>query len=337
MKRILPVNVVACALFVATSCAPAPLGSSAATPTPASLTHLVVAFSNVSPTIMPLWVARDAGIFQKHGLDVDLQYVASATTVSAIVSGQMQLGTVGLSEVLGAIAGGADLVIIATQVPGYPYLFEVAPGIQSAADLKGKSIGISRPGSSSDIGTRVVLKKFGIDPDKDVTLVTTGSVSERAAAMKSGAIQAALAGPPDNLTIERQGWHPLFDLAAQGVPAVTLGLVAQRAYRDANQAVVQSYVDALIEGIARVRSDPGLAIQELKTNVNIESDEDLKATYEYFSSQQLMPSLPYPRAEQFSDTLEILGKSNEQLAKLDVAPLLDTSFVASAEQRGLGK
>jgi NitT/TauT family transport system substrate-binding protein len=276
-------------------------------------------------------------LFEKHGLEVDLQYVASATTVAAVVSGQMQVATVGLSEVLGAIAGGADLVILATQVPAYTYVFEVAPGIQTAADLKGKSVGISRVGSSSDIGTRVVLKKFGLDPDKDVNLVQTGSVSDRAAAMRTGAIQAGVAAPPDTLVVERAGWHPLFDLAALGLPAVTLGAVVQRGYRDSNRATVQAYIDALLEGIARVHADKALSIDTLKKNLKIDSDEDLNVTYDYYARLELMPSLPYPRAEQFTDTLAVLGQSNEQLAKLDVAALLDTSFIKSAEERGLAR
>jgi NitT/TauT family transport system substrate-binding protein len=329
---------VAGALLVACSCAPA-----AAPPTPvptqaaAALTHLVVAYSNVSATILPLWVAKQAGLYEKHGLDVDLQYVASATSVAALVSGQMQLATVGLSESLGAVAGGADLVVIANQVPAYTYIFEVAPGIRSAADLKGKSIGISRTGSSSDIGTRVVLKKFGLDPDRDVQLVQTGSVSDRAAAMKGGALQGAVAAPPDTLAVERLGWHPLFDLSAQQLPAVTLGLVVQRGYRDANQATVQAYVDALLEGIARVRSDRASALELLKSNLNLEADEDLNATYDYYTRQELMPSLPYARVEQFADTLEILSRTDERLPKLDLAARLDSSFIKSAEERGVAK
>jgi NitT/TauT family transport system substrate-binding protein len=307
------------------------------TQAPATLTHLIVAYSNVSPTILPLWIAQQTGLFEKHGLDVDLQYVASATSVAALVSGQMQLATVGLSETLGAIAGGADLVVIANQVPAYTYIFEVAPGIETAADLKGKSIGISRTGSSSDIGTRVVLKKFGLDPDRDVQLVQTGSVSDRAAAMKGGALQGAVAAPPDTLAVERLGWHPLFDLAGQQLPAVTLGLVVQRAYRDANQATVQAYVDALLEGIARVRSDRASALELLKSNLNLDADEDLNATYDYYTRQELMPSLPYARVEQFADTLAILGRTDERLPKLDLAARLDSSFIKSAEERGVAK
>lgn len=322
-------------LFAA-GCAPA-VPAGAPTASPVALKHMTVAYSNISATVMPEWMAKEAGLFEKHGLDVDLQYIASATSVAAVVSGQMQLATVGLSEVLGAIAGGADLVVIATQVPAYTYVFEVAPGIQSMADLKGKSVGISRTGSSSDIATRVVLKKFGMDPDKDVQLVQTGSVSDRTAAMKSGAIQGAVAAPPETLAVERLGWHQLFDLAALGLPAVTLGLVVQRSYRDASSATLQAYVDAVVEGIARVRSDRPLASALLKKNLNIESAKDVDATYSYFSRPELMPTYPYPRPEQFTDTLAILGQSNERLAKLEVATLLDPSFIKSAEDRGVGK
>jgi NitT/TauT family transport system substrate-binding protein len=338
MLRQLAFPLVAGTLFVASSCTPAVAPPVAApSPTPAPLTHLSVAYSNISPTILPLWTAKQTGIFEKHGLDIDLQYVASATSVAAVVSGQMQLATVGLSEALGAVAGGADLVVVANQVPGYTYIFEVAPGIQTAADLKGKAIGISRTGSSSDIGTRVVLKKFGLDADKDVNLVQTGSVSDRAAAMKGGALQAAVASPPETLAVERLGWHPLFDLSALQLPAVTLGLIVQRSYRDANPATVQAYVDALLEGIARVHTDRALAVELLKTNMSIDAEEDLNVTYDYFTRPELMPSLPYPRPEQFTDTLAILGKTNERLAQLDVAPLLDTTFVKSAEDRGIAK
>src|SRR6266568_4287812 len=143
-------GLIASSILMATSCAPAatpvstPVASPTApaipSPTPVSLTHLTVAFSNISATILPLWVAKQAGVFEKHGLDVELQYAASATSVAAVLSGQMQMASVGLSEVLGAITGGADLVIVANQVPAYTYVFEVAPGIQTANDLKGKPV-----------------------------------------------------------------------------------------------------------------------------------------------------------------------------------------------------
>lgn len=324
-------------VFLLSGCGPAAVPASTPPPTAAPRAHVTASYSNIAPTILPLWVALDAGIFEKHGLDVDMQYVASATSVPAVISGQMQVAEVGGSEVLGAIAGGADLVIVTTDTPGYPYEMEVAPGIQATTDLRGKSIGISRFGSSSDIATRVVLKSVGLDPDNDVQLIQTGSLSERVAAMQTGAIQAGLAGPPDTRTVERLGWHPLFDLAALGLPAVTLGEVVGRGYRDTHRAEVQAYVDSLIEGIAQVRRDRAFAIETLRKYLKIEDDQDLNLAYDYFVRPELMPSLPYARPEQFSDTIAIMGQKNEQLSKLDVARVLDTSFVKSAEDRGLGR
>jgi ABC-type nitrate/sulfonate/bicarbonate transport system substrate-binding protein len=325
-------------MLLTTACAaPAAPAAPAAQPTAAPLTHVTAAYSNIAPTVMPLWMAKEKGLFEKHGLDVDLQYVASATAVPAVISGQMQVAEVGGSEALGAIAGGADLVIVSMETPAYPYVMEVAPGLQSAEDLRGKSIGISRFGSSSDIATRVVLKSYGMDPDKDVNLVQTGSLSDRIAAMQSGAIQAGLAGPPDTITVERLGWKPLFDLAALGLPAVTLGQVIQRSYRDSNRSAVQAYVDSLIDGIAEVRRDRAGAIEVLRKYLKTDDEQQLNVSYDYFTRPELMPSLPYPRPEQFSDTVAILGQKNEQLGKLDVPSVLDTSFIKSAEDRGLGK
>jgi NitT/TauT family transport system substrate-binding protein len=324
-------------LVLLSGCGPAAVPASAPTATAPPKTHVTASYSNIAPTVLPLWVALDSGIFEKHGLDVDLQYVASATSVPAVISGQMQVAEVGGSEALGAIAGGADLVIVSMDTPAYPYELEVAPGIQAAADLRGKSIGISRFGSSSDIATRVVLKSLGLDPDKDVQIIQTGSLSERVAAMQSGAIQAGLAGPPDTRAVERLGWHPMYDLAALGLPAVTLGQVVQRQYRDTHPAEVQAYVDSLIEGIAQTRRDRPFAIETLRKYLKDNDDEDLNVAYDYYTRPEVMPSLPYARPEQFSDTIAILGQKNEALSKLDVSRVLDTSFVKNAEDRGLGR
>ncbi len=297
----------------------------------------MASYSSIVPTVGPLWVTKETGLFEKHGLDVDQQYIASTTSVNAVVAGQAQLAAVGGSEALGAIAGGADLVIITSDTPVYPYIFEVAPGINSPADLKGKSVGISRFGSSSDIATRVALKKYGIEPDKDVAFIQTGSTSERMAAMDAGTIQGGVAQPPDTVTLEKKGWHPLLDLASQDLPSSTIGHVVQRSYRDANRAVIQRYVDALVEGVARWRTDKNFDKQILKKYLKLDDDELLGASVDYGVRPALTPSLPYPKPEQFADTIALLGAKNPQLAKVDVAKYLDPSFVKSAEDRGIGK
>jgi NitT/TauT family transport system substrate-binding protein len=304
----------------------------------AAKAHIIDSYSSIAPTVGAVWVAKEGGFFEKHGVDVDQQYIASTTSVNALIAGQVQVAAVGGSEVFGAIAGGADLVFITVDTPVYPYLFEVAPGINSIADLKGKSIGISRFGSSSDLATRMVLKTNGIDPDKGVTYIQAGSTSERMAAMDAGTIQAGVDQPPDTLTLEQKGWHSILDLASQSnLLTATLSHVVRRAYRDANRDVVQRYVDGLVDGIARWRKDRAYSQQILQKYLKNDDPKLLAASYDYAVRPELTPTYPYPRPEQFADTIAVLGPKNDRLTKLDVAAYLDPSFVKSAEDRGIGK
>jgi hypothetical protein len=111
----------------------------------------------------------------------------------------------------------------------------------------------------------------------------------------------------------------------------------QHQYRDAHRAEVQAYVDSLIEGIAQTRRDRAFAIETLRKYLKTNDEQDLNVAYDYYTRPELMPSLPYVRPELFSDTIAILGQKNEQLSKVDLARVLDTSFVKNAEERGLGR
>src|SRR5207248_3441445 len=145
------------------------------------------------------------------------------------------------------VANGADLVIVATLAGYYPYLFEVNQDIKTPRDFVGKKIGVSSIGGSADIATRVYLRQQGIDPEKDVTIVATGSSQNRTAALLSGAIQAGMAAPPDSLAVEAIGLRPIADLASLHVPSANTAVVFQRAFVEANHDLVQRYVDSLVE------------------------------------------------------------------------------------------
>jgi ABC-type nitrate/sulfonate/bicarbonate transport system substrate-binding protein len=153
--------------------------------------------------------------------------------------------------------------------------------------------------------------------------------------MLSGAIQGGVAQPPDNLALEAQGFHSLFDLAALGLPVAQLTVVTQRSYANANRDVVQRYVDALVEATARARRDRELGLTTLRKNLKTEDERALVTTYDYFS-QHVVAALPFPRPEQFADAAAELGENNPNIRSFDVARMLDPSFVQSAADRGLG-
>jgi len=248
----------------------------------------------------------------------------------------VQVAQVGGSEVLSANAEGGDLVVVAQLAGVYPFVLEVAAKITSIADLKGKKIGVSSVGSSSDIATRAALKKLGLDPDKDVTIVPVGSAAQRTAAMLSGAIDAGVSQPPDSLAVEKAGFHVLYDLASQKLPSANTSVVVTRTFLTANKAVVQRYVDSLVQGIKKLKADRQFGIDVLKKYFKSTDDVAMAATYDFYA-QLVTATQPFPKPEMFADAQTILGAKSDKVKSYDVTRMLDTSFVQSAVDRGLDK
>jgi len=306
-----------------------------ATPAPAPV-DLQVSYSNVIGDELPLWATKEGGFFEQQKLNVTLQNIASAQGVPALIGGQTQFAQVGGSETLSANAGGADLVVVAQITGVYPFVLEVSSDIKNTGDLKGKKVGVSSVGSSSDIATRVALRKLGLDPDKDVTIVAVGSSQQRTAALLAGAIQAGVSQPPDSIALEEKGFHVLYDLASQKLPSANTSVVVKRDYLNANKGVVQRYVDALFLGIKKVKSDRAFGVQVLKKYFQSTDDKAMGATYDFYALT-VTPSQPVPRPEQFADAQTTLGATNAKVKDYDVSKMLDQSFTKSAIDRGLDK
>ena len=305
-------------------------------PAAAQTEEINVGFSNIAGAELPLWVATDEGYFSRHGLNVKPQLISGgANTVAALLAGQVQIADAGGSEALSAVANGGDLVVVGNLSPVYPYVLEVTSDINSPEDLVGKKVGVATFGGSADIATRVVLRQNGIDPDKDVTFIATGSSANRTAALLSGAIQAGMAGgPPDTLELEAQGLHPLFDLAALKLPTANATIIAKREWVNANHEAVQRYVDSLVEAATHLKQDKPGSIAVLKKYFKSDDDAVMEAAYDFFANE-VTPSLPYPKPEHFSDAVTQLSANNPRIAQVDLASLLDPSFVQSAADRGL--
>ena len=298
--------------------------------------HLPIAYSNLITDNLPLWYAQESGLFQRSGLDVDLQYIASTNAMAALLAGQVEVASTGGSEVINSIANGADLVVVATITPVYAVFLEVRPDIKSAEDLKGKSIAITNPGASFDVATRVLLMHEGLDPDRDVTFIKTGSVANVTSALVSGNVEAGLANVPDTIKIEAAGLHPLFDMSKLGLPGSTVVLVMQRAYVSQHRDVVQRFVDAVVEALAREKQDRPGAVQLLEKYLQTQDEAGMNAAFDYYI-QNVLPGLPFPKAEQFGDAQRTTSAVNPKAAEVRVESFLEPSFVQSAADRGVDK
>src|SRR5207237_1090279 len=215
-----PAATTAAAPTTAPAAKPAPTAAAPAPAANAPAVALHVSYSNLIADNLPEWLALETGIFKQNGLDVTLDNIASSTGIPALLSDQVQIAHLGGSESLSAAAEGGDLVIIAITGPVYPFVFMAPAAITSVDQIRGMKIGVSNIGSSSDIATRVMLKKIGLDPEKDVNIVAVGSLQNRMAALLNGAIDGGVAQPPDQLALEDKGFHVVYDLAAKRLRSV---------------------------------------------------------------------------------------------------------------------
>ena len=153
-------------------------------------------YSSVDTSNAVWYAAQEAGFFKKHGLDAQLIFIPSTTTaVSSIIAGDVPVGNAAGSGVASAAVGGANLLMVACFLNTLPYELVVQESIKSADDLRGKSVGISRVGSASDVAARVLIKGLGLEPVRDVPILQVGGAPERAGAFKSGRI-AGFPSPP---------------------------------------------------------------------------------------------------------------------------------------------
>ena len=284
---------------------------------------------------LPEWMALEGGFYKQNGLDVQLDNIVSSTGIPALLSGQVQVAQLGGSETLSAAAGGGDLVIIGIIGPVYPFVFMAPASITSIDQIKGKKIGVSNIGSTSDIATRVMLRQVNLDPEKDVTIVAVGSLENRVAALLNGAIDGGLAQPPDQLVMEDKGFHVLYDLAAQKLPSAGTAVVVQRSWLNANRDVAQRYIDSLVQAVARSRQDKEATLKVLQKYLKTDDQRALGVTYDFFVGQ-VTPQYPVVRPEQFADSIAQLSLTNDKIKGFDLSTLLDPSLVKSAMDRKVG-
>ena len=299
-------------------------------------TKVVAAYSNISADDWIPWYAFEKGIFKDNGLEVDLQSINGGTqTSAALLGGSIQIGQFGGAEALSANAGGADLVVVANLAPVYPYKLYVQKGIKTVADLKGKTIGVSNAGGSSDIATRAALKNAGLDPDKDVLIQAVGSHANRTLNLLNGTIDAGVDDPPEDLELVKAGLTPLIDLASQKLPAANTGVIMQRSYLNANRDTVQAYVDSLVIARAKMKADKPGAVAVLGKYFKLDNQDALNAAYDFFMNE-VTQAYPAVEVGQFKDAVEILGPKNPNIKTVDISKMIDTTFVKSAQDRKLG-
>jgi len=284
------------------------------------------------------YVTRQLGLFQKYGLNMELiSFPGGTVGLQALFAGDIQFATADGVAGLSANLRGANLYFIAGMINTFPFSILSKPEIRTPQDLRGKKIVISRYGSSSDTAVRAAVEKYDLKPDKDVIILQGGGQSERFAALRSGAIDAAIVSPPLNLAGKQMGFNEVIDLSESGVAYSHQQVVAIKDYLDKNPDTVKRTLRALCEGLAAWK-DPAkksLVLTHVAKYLRLDPDkqkDQLEETYRYYS--KTFPTKPYATAEGLELTAQMLKKARPEAKDIQAKDWLNNRFIAELDKEG---
>jgi len=294
-----------------------------------------IAYSSTD-TINQVWtVANDAGFYKKHGLDAELVYIGSTTvTVTAIMAQDIQVGNAAGSGVANAAVRGADVVSVGCMINVLAYELVVLDSVKSAEDLKGKSIGISRFGSASDVAARELLKGLGLKPMEDVKILQVGGASERAAGFSRGVI-AGFPSPPGNVYLIPGGLrHRILANMAdleKPYPLPFICAVTTKSYLAKKRDTVKRVLMALIEAAHYFKTNKEGAQKIVAKYLRGANQAYLDSAYR--STAKILERVPYTTREGMKIQLDEALKLSPG-SKVTVDSLVDDSIVREIEKEG---
>ena len=265
---------------------------------------------------------------------MDVRYIVTgARTIQALVGGSVQFAQgVSSRTVPAAVLAGADAVLIANFSDKLLFTMHSAPEINSLQDLKGKVVGVSGIGGSTDFATRLALREAGLVPDKDVAIRGVGGVPETVAALKAKVVHAGTLSPPSSFVAQKAGFKLLFDMSSLGVDYVSSGLGVRKASIASNRLEARQFLMAMIEGAKILKSDEEFSLRVLTKHTRISDREVLKQSYSYLRPYFL--KVPYPSARAIKDTLDVLAKDLPKAKDADPRDFIDNSILKEIEASG---
>jgi ABC-type nitrate/sulfonate/bicarbonate transport system substrate-binding protein len=267
----------------------------------AQLTKLTIGSNTLSGSGLPAWVAKDAGIFRKNGLDVQIVYFRGGTiTAMALVARETPIGQVTGPPIVSAGLKGADAVMIA------------GGNVVSEYWL-------------------IALQKLGLNPLKDVTIVQIGTIPERLSALATGKVQAAMLNSPDNFRAEKAGFYTLVSVR---LPYQGVGVATTRAFIRENPDVVRRYVRSQIEAVHRIKTDRETGIRVLAKYLALQDKEILERSYDDASTDDKLPQKQYPTLEGIKKILEPLAETDPKAKAAKPEDFADMRFIKELDESG---
>jgi NitT/TauT family transport system substrate-binding protein len=310
-------------------------GGSSKTASGASTTSMTAGWSTASGATGPLWIAVEQGMFKKYGLDVNLEESGSTASATAVVAGKAQAYYGEATSAFQAVAQGQPVEIVGTFRDLNTFYFLGAPGVTSAAQLKGKPIAISSVGDSTDLSTRSALQQLGVNVS-DVTLLATGTSSAREAALLTGKVAATLLTDPSAAQAAAKGCKILVDQTKQ--PFVGSAVIISKSYGQQNPDTVVNFLKGMVDAV-KFYDTP--ANKQACLNIFAKyfelkpSDPVLLSNYKAYSAAGAISRDPYPSASGANVIISALKSENAgQYSSLTAATVYNYTFAQKLRSSG---
>jgi ABC-type nitrate/sulfonate/bicarbonate transport system substrate-binding protein len=297
-------------------------------------TKITTAYVSDSAGVLPLWLAKEAGIFARNGLDVQAVRVHAAVGVMALMSGELQFVMASGPVMVDSALRGSNAVYVAGGMSTLDFVLITRPEIKTAEQLKGGTVGLSAFRGANPTATRFALQKIGLGA-KDVSLIVVGGTSERIASLRLGKIQGTLFSPPQNITAQREGFNALADVAELGLPFVHIGVATTRNFIRDNLDVVRRYVRSHLEAIAVMKTDREAAIKVLAKYLGQIKDRDvLIKSYESAVPDSRISRKQYPHMPGIQMALDLLVEDNPKAKNAKPEDFVENRFIKELEDTG---
>ncbi len=295
------------------------------------LKPIKIGYPAISYNQIHIWVAKDAGLFRKYGLDADIVYFRGGQMATqALVSGDPPIVNIG--TVVQAGLQGHDVVLIASSENAYNYSVVARPSITKIEQLRGKRLGVSGFGSASHNAALILFKKFNLEPNKDVALVVAGPTSDRLTAVEAGRIDATVLTPSELPRARKQGLIEIYDMLDLGIEVQGNGFATSRSFIKSQREIVLSALKGYVEAIYFIYHNREETRKIVAKYLRLSDPEVLDATYTAFVKS--VAKKPYPTLKGIQFLLdEVAAKlPNAKAAKPE--QFVDLSLLQQLEKEG---
>jgi NitT/TauT family transport system substrate-binding protein len=297
------------------------------------LEKLHVGYSAQAGSLAPIWVTKEAGLFRKHGLDVEMLFIPGGPTVAAaMTTGEVPIAAVAGPAVVSSNLAGADLVMIAGIVNTFAFQIVTVKRITAHQQLKGKRLGVNRFGAAPDVAARFALKHMGIDP-KEVTILQLGEQSTRLTAMLSGQLDAAVFLPPITTLALKHGMNVLLDLAELGAEFQITGLGSSQKFLARRRPTAVKFMQAFVEGIHYYKTHKAEGMRAIAKYMKVGDMEAVSATYDYFAPK-IVPRKPYPSLKGIKALIDLAAIERPEIRTIPPERFVNTTILREVDDSG---